>query len=164
MTLLSGGRRRGRMRRLAALLSIVLFGGITVGLGAAGASAWSLIPIAIHERVAATTWSDDGHPFKVLKLERGRSLTIDTALYDRMGGAAVKGEPLKKAGGDRTVIVGKRTVPLTLSSQFWKVVVTLSGVVALALWRHVQRSPARGQQPDRVEHPRSRRSAATERF
>lgn len=130
------GRIRGQM---VALVSLVLFGAITIAIGAWGAWSWSLVPTRIDERVATTSWSDDGPPFKVLDLAGGRILTIDSALYKRMGGAAVTGERVHKQRFDRNVSVGRRTVSLAPSSEFWKVASTLAVIVAVAVGRHLRR-------------------------
>lgn len=128
------------MKRSA--LTLIVLGVITVAIGAAGASEWSLIPVGLHARVASTGWSDNGPPFKVLNLVGGRQLTIDTRLFQRMGGEGIKGRLVEKERGDRAVTVNGRTISLTVSSQFWKVAATLTAVVAFALWRHLRRRRA----------------------
>lgn len=140
----SSGDRHRRLR----LAVHLLLGLLTVALGVWAGLRWSLIAIGVDQRVADTSWAEEGPAFKVLQLEDGRTLTIDDDLMGRMGGPeAVSEQRLRSAFGERVAVLGDHRIELTLSSTAWRTIAALTVIAALGaarLRRHRMALSGRG--------------------
>ena len=144
----SGGDRHRPLRLGVHLLLSLL----TVALGLWTGLRWSLIAVGVDQRVADTSWAEEGPAFKVLQLEDGRTLTIDDDLMGCMGGSeAVTGQRLRSAFGERVAVLGDHHIELTLSSTAWRTIVALTVIAALGAARsrrhHLRLSARSAREP-----------------
>ncbi len=115
---------------------LVALGFVTLLVGAIGALSWTLIPQRVDGEVRSTENAEEGPAFRVITLDDGRNLTVDVTLFRRLGAQNLSDHRIEKARGERYIRVGTRTVPLGVSSEFWKTEAMLALVVLLALGRH----------------------------
>lgn len=116
------------------------------GIGLLGAFRWTLVPIAVHERLVDTGYQDGtSERMRTLDLESGRRIVVDRSLIERAGGRdALRGVSVSKERGQKTLTVSGREVDLRLPSEFWRTMAALVFLIGLASWRRV-----RGQAPAR---------------
>lgn len=128
-------RRYGPDMIHAAVCAAVLALGLLAGLG------WSLIAVAVDDRVADTSWAEEGTAYKVLELSDGRSLVIDEELMSRLGGPdEVVGQRLTTDMWERTATIGIEAVDLRWPRDATMTLMTLGLIVAVGLLRRVQRT------------------------
>ncbi len=133
--MIPAGDAPARVQR-GALLVLAAVGAVTVLLGAWAGLRWSMIGIGVDARITNSTWAEEGPPFKVLQLDDGRALTVDSVILDRLGGPErAKGQVLHKQVGSRTLHAGQTDQELRMSREAWKTLAALVGLVGFALIR-----------------------------
>ena len=117
----------------------------TVLVGAVGALRWTLIPEHVDTRVHKMMGAEEGPPFRVLILEDGRVLTVDTQVVKHLAhGEDPAGIRLRKDAWATTLKADGRTIHLGPSGEFWRMLATLAAVALVAAARFCRLSARRG--------------------
>lgn len=139
-----------RARRAGPWVIRVAISAITIALGVWGGLQWSLISEKADDRIAQTSWAEEGPAFKVLNLSGGRNLTIDDSLLTRLGGPkAVIGKRLQTDPLSTTAHIDDRTVRLRWSATSTRTVVVLLLMCAIGALRATRwhRTPVEPDKP-----------------
>ncbi|MCB1038272.1 MAG: hypothetical protein KDA94_01870 [Acidimicrobiales bacterium] len=132
-----------RLRRTPWLL--VVQAAVTLAFAAWGAARWSLIPVSIDDEVVTVRYqSESGYRWRILELADGRQLVIDRRITDQLDDwEHLDGRRAVTTMGSRELAIGDERASLAPSVEFWKVVLTMSGIVVVAITRAARSERAR---------------------
>lgn len=103
----------------------------------------SLIAQSVDGRVRSVAWAEEGPDYRVIELDDGRVITVDTVLWRRLGGDDLVGDRLEVTGA--TARVAGRPVRLSVAAASWRALVVMVLLLVLGIGRsrcgRVGRSP-----------------------
>ena len=103
----------------------------------------ALIAKPVNGRVRSVAWAEEGPDYRVIELDDGRVITVDSVLWRRLGGDDLVGDRLEVKGA--VAHVDGRHLRLSVSAASWRALVVMVVLLVLGTARsrrgRVSRSP-----------------------